>query len=368
MRLLYGTLLYISLQLWIIPSLSSGQERIIILSQDAKYIEIDPGNLSITDVGSVWHLKIFEIDDTIDNTSTNDILVVTKIWQQLNVQNPSRELFETRGLAVLQRPDKGGGLLLRAFIQPPAEGFSLSGGKPLKVDDTLLFLTWDRNTSTTQESIVAAYDHQYRLVKTFPGQFYVVPRSWLSPRTGLINTPQFGPWGVLTLDPSSGTEDSVSYGNIGSATYFSKTVIASQGCKVLIIERSSRESQDSAYYLYDFDAKRLISTFRNRWVGDYFLVDDKQLILIDERRDVLGPGGANETHKPGRLHVLKYSGEEIGVAELPVEGRVVAINRGGTSIIYSAPGSISLIDLLDLKVRTLKIPFSSFKVGAWNAK
>lgn len=367
MRILIGTFLFISAQLWIIATPCHGQERIFLFSQDAKYIEINPENLSITDVGNLWHLKIPEIDDTINNMMTNDILVNTKIWRLLDVQNPSRELWEARGLAVLHRPEKGGGLLLRAYIRPPMEDFSLLGGKTLKRDDTLLYLTWVRNTSTSQEFIVAAYDRQYRSVRTYPGQF-ILPRSCVSPRTGLIYTPERVPLGGLTLDPSSGAGGSFSYGDVGAATYFSKTVIASDGCKALIIERISRESPEGACYLYDFDAKKLISTFRCGLHGDFYLVDDRHLILVDEYRIVTGAGGANEILRLGRLHVLKLSGEETGVVELPPGGHVAVIDRGGTRVIHSAPGSVSLVDLPDLKARTLSIPFFSFKVGAWNAK
>ena len=370
MKILCGGFIWLSLQILLILQPSYSQERIILLSHDAKYIEMDPGKRTITDVGSLWHLKIFSIDNTIDNTvdnaNANDILIIAKIWQLMDVKNPSRELYETRGLVVLQRPIKGGGWLPRTVIAPPFEGFSLLDGKTWKRGEAPLVLTWVRDTNTSQEFTVATYDAQYKLIKTMATRYYVGTNSCISPLTNQIYTAKDA-GSIMTLDIETGNEGALTMKNIGAPTYFSKTMVASQGCKALIVEKSSRESQEALFYLYDFDAQRVVTTFHNSAHGEYYLVQDKQLILIDERQYSLGTNGVYRGNKPGRLHIIKYSGEEIGVVNVPEEGRVASVIAGGATVIYSAPGSITMVDLLGRSARTVAIPFESFKVGVWKS-
>jgi len=169
---------------------------------------------------------------------------------------------------------------------------------------------------------------------------------------------------ILTLDLETGIESTVRFGTVGSPKYFSKTLVAAQACEALIVERDARDSKDSLFYLYNFVTKKIGGSFRNSALGEFFVLSNRELILINEYQLTMGAAGM-EAHHAGRIHVIRFSGEEMGVVNVPKEGEIVHVATGGTTAFYSAPNSISIVNLADLSARSLEIPFYQCKVAVW---
>lgn len=340
-------------------------EYIYLFSSDARFLKIDASNLRIVDVGNLWWRNIFEVDGIIEDPLRDVILLKTKVWKLVGIENPTRAQFDMAGLVVLREVYVKGRntLALQRAIQGPS-GASLSSGKFLDLDRRELFLTWTREEESKQVISVVKYDQEFKALETING-FPVYPRSCLSSDKKNIYTPRIGiPREIEILNQESMKIESFSYDHVGGQDYFSKVAVverlhpASKGCLMLVKVSQERGGRISTIFLYDMEQRQILSEFRLDITGDFHILRNGKFILVDQVEYTPLDETSLRRDKVGRLLILESStGKQIASLTVPPNGNLAALldeERG----YYISPGRVTVLNLNTWTVRGgLDVPF-----------
>ena len=338
------------------------QARAYVFSRDARFVRIDLPELRIADVGNLWWLNINQVLKVLPDPEGRDLLIVTKTWKMLGIENPTRAEFDRPGLAAL-RPDQRG-KLNGATVIPPLFGTDpVLDGRLFDLDGTRLLLTFYTGAEGDRFA-TGVYDRSYKLLRTIQN-FPATERSCVSTSGHIWTTILAQPSRALQLDWDSGRTESRTLDQVGSSQSFSRTPVAfGDGCLNLIYEKRRRESADGVLHLYDVAADRLVSSFQTDRYADYTLLEGGKFILEDEKqfRPILDQGGQQlglRQHKTGRLHLRDgTSGQTLYSLAVPENGRVATIGCQAKRVFYVSPGLLTLVDVEEGSVTgRVPIPF-----------
>ncbi len=156
---------------------------------------------------------------------------------------------------------------------------------------------------------------------------------------------------------------------IGGKNAYAKILIDIAQCQAVILENESRpvpSAVNSKIFVVDVESNRVLSETPLNFLGDYQLISNLGLLLVDEKRGTaVGTTQGVKWDKSGKVHVFDLkTKEEKWVAIVPEGGKHMWISPDGKTLFYFGSRRLTILDLVHFKtLGTIEVPFTDAEIG-----
>jgi hypothetical protein len=332
---------------------------VYVFSHDGRYAKFDAVTVVPVSSGSLGDANVHEVEGIVPDPERKNLLVKTSRGWSSDAAGP------TTGLVILAAAREGttGGLRATRVVAPPRGMDQFIGAIVVPGAPRRVVATW---TGPEGLGTLVVGDDDGSAAPKASDRFAVGPASCAASDSRVYSLAS-----TKTLEIRSLTLQDLSVRNlpftVGDAAFAPMTAAGTgDGCSILLLGRPSKPTTEKVQlpaYIYNLESQKVVSQVTLPGHGDFSFSRSANLIAVDEKTFVPNVLPSGKTvglryKKTGVLRVFDAaSGAELGVARLPEDGQLSAIE--GSTGYYVSPSLLSVVDLKTGKTTgTASLPFA----------